>query len=119
MNKLFANIKNNFTYQTCFSDHLCVSVTLDIGNQIQVARPLWRLNVSLLENKNIQSNFYRLWYLLQRKNKFTNIVQWWEMMVKPHIKIFYINQGKEEKSLKQGRLKYFESNLRNLYEQCK
>ena len=77
LNKLFSNIKDNYTYPTCFSDHLCVCVSMDINTQIHVARPRWRLNVSLLENENVQSNFCRTWsYIIERKYMFTNIIQW-------------------------------------------
>ena len=37
-------------------------------------------------------------------------------MAKPQIKRFYMIQGKEQKQLKQGLLKYLENNLRALYD---
>ena len=117
ISKLFSSIKDNFTYASCFSDHLCVCVTLDINTQVQIARPRWRLNVFLLQNENVQSNFYRVWsFLLERKRMFSDIIQWWEVMVKPQLKQYYINQGKEQKNLKQGLLRYLENNLRSLYD---
>ena len=80
-------------------------------------RPRWRLNVSLLGNDSVKNNFCIIWsYLLQRKSQFPNLTQWWELLVKPQVKRFYVNQGKEQKQLKQGVLKYLEYNLRNLYD---
>ena len=88
LSKLISNIKDINTFPATFSDHLCVCVTLEISKQIQVARPRWRLNVSLLENNMIKNNFYRLWsHLLERKQMFQNSIQWWDLMVKPQISI--------------------------------
>ena len=84
LNKLSSNIKDVFTYPATFSDHLCVSVSLDIAPQMNVARPRWRLNVSLLENETVQTNFFIVWsHLLERKSMFQNLVQWWEVLAKP------------------------------------
>ena len=49
LSKLFHNIEDTNTYPISFSDHLCVCVTLNIAPQMQVSRPRWRLNVSLLK----------------------------------------------------------------------
>ena len=79
--------------------------------------PHKRLNVSLLDNDTIKTNFLIIWsYLLERKEMFPNLIQWWDELAKPQIKKFYIHQGKEQKQLRQGLLKYFENNLRMLYD---
>ena len=49
VNKLFSHIVGTATSSVCFSDHLCVTVELNISTQICVARPSWKLNVSLLK----------------------------------------------------------------------
>ena len=60
MSKLLPSIKDTITYPASFSDHLCVCVSLEITPHIQVARPRWKLNVSLLESQDRKENFYRL-----------------------------------------------------------
>ena len=103
LSKLFSNIKDINTYPASFSDHLCVCVTLEISTQIQVAKPRWRLNVSLLGIDTVKSNFYIIWsHLLRRKHMYPNLIQWWDLLAKPQIKQYYINQGKEQKQLKLG-----------------
>ena len=103
VNKLFPNIKDTVTFPTSFSDHMCVCVSIEITHNIQVARPRWKLNVSLLENKNRKDNFCRIWsYIQERKAMFPNLILWWESLAKPQIKQFYINQGREEKKLNKG-----------------
>ena len=92
-------------------------MTLRVDPQIQVARPRWRLNVSLLDSSILQPNFSIVWSHLQgKKAKFVNIIQWWEIMAKPQFKQFYINQGKEQQKLKRGLLMYHETRLRELYD---
>ena len=89
-----------------FSDHLCVSVTLEISTDLQIARPRWRLNVSLLDILSVKNSFKIIWsYLLQKKQMYPNVILWWEQMAKPQIKKFYMIQGKEQKQLKQGLIK--------------
>ena len=61
LSKLIANIKETNTYTVSFSDHLCVCVTLELSTQTQVARPRWRLNVSLLGNDSVKNNFCIIW----------------------------------------------------------
>ena len=77
LSKLSSDIKDVFTYPATFSDHLCVCVSLDIAAHMQIERPRWRLNVALLKNEIIQSNFIILWsHLLKRKNMFPDLIQW-------------------------------------------
>ena len=49
LSKLFSNVVDTYTYPVSFSDHLCVCVSLDIAPNMQISRPRWRLNVSLLK----------------------------------------------------------------------
>ena len=58
-----------------------------------------------------------MWAHLQSRNRFfPNIINWWEELVKPNIKKFYIQQGKENKRFQYGLINYLESKLRKLYE---
>ena len=117
LSRLVPNIIDTITYPVSFSDHLCVCVSLCIAPQIQVDRPRWKLNVSLLENTTIKTNFEKTWsYVKRRKSMFPNVIQWWDEMVKPTIKTLYINQGKEKNKLKLGLINYYETKLRKLYE---
>ena len=117
LNSLLQNINDTITYPVSFSDHLCVCVSLQVSTQIQISRPRWRLNVSLLKNELVQENFNRQWInILGKKSSFPNIIQWWDGMAKPEIKKFYIIQGKEQKRMKDGLMKYYENKLNKLYE---
>ncbi|CAL4195845.1 unnamed protein product [Meganyctiphanes norvegica] len=119
LSKLFSKIEDTVTYPVSFSDHLCVCVTLDIAQNIQLSRPRWRLNVSLLKTDIIKENFNIIWFHIQRrKQMFPNLIDWWEIMAKPQFKQFYIHQGKEQKRLSQGLTIYYEKKLRTLYEKA-
>ena len=117
LSRLFNNIEDVITLPVSFSDHLCVCVKLALNPQMQVARPRWRMNVSLLGIDIIKQNLNRNWNIFQlKKNSYTNIIQWWEEFVKPQIKYFYINVGKEQNKLKKGLMEYYERKLRKLYD---
>ena len=119
LSKLFSKIEDTVTYPVSFSDHLCVCVTLDIAQNIQLSRLRWRLNVSLLKTDIIKENFNIIWFHIQRrKQMFPNLIDWWEIMAKPQFKQFYIHQGKEQKRLSQGLTIYYEKKLRTLYEKA-
>ena len=51
LSKLFPNINDTTTYPVSFSDHSCVCVTLNIAPQVQVSKPRWRINTSLLKDE--------------------------------------------------------------------
>lgn len=48
-------------------------------------------------------------YIQNRKRSFPNIIMWWEESVKPNMKKFYIQQGKEMKRLQYGFIQYLET----------
>ena len=117
LNKLSNYIQEVKTSAVSFSDHLCVSVNLQISTQIEVGRPLWKLNTSLLDKILNKENFRMLWYQLRgRKRYYQHTSLWWENLVKPQIKSFFAFQGKEENRFKYGTLKYLEVKLRKQYE---
>lgn len=117
LNKLFNCIQEIKTQPASFSDHLYVSVTLQISSQIKIGRPRWKLNTSLLQNTSIKQNFLVLWTRLQhRKMFYTTISAWWNDLVKPEVKKYFAAKGKEANKLKYGLLEYLEFKLRKQYE---
>ena len=105
LNKLSECVKDVKTDPVSFSDHLCVTVRLCLPTHVKVGRPLWKLNTSLLSKDLIKENFLILWNHLKSKKRFyTSSSYWWETLVKPHFKSFFIERGKEEKKLKYGAL---------------
>ena len=103
VSKLLPNIVNTATKPVSFSDHLGVFMELNISSQIKIGRPQWRLNVSLLKDELVKSNLCLIWSHLQRKkSSFASIIVWWEELVKPTLKSFYIQQGKENKKIPKG-----------------
>ena len=67
LNKLSNCICEVNTHSVSFSDHLCVSVSLQISSQIEVGRPMWKLNTSLLNKILIKDNFHILWSHIKNK----------------------------------------------------
>ena len=117
LSKLFDNIQEVKTIAASFSDHLCVSVKFQLCTQIELGRPRWKLNTSLLTKDLIKQNFQTLWLHLQsQKRHYNTIIQWWEELVKPRVKKYFIMQGKEENNFKYGTLNYLEYKLRHQYE---
>ena len=66
LSKLFENIHEVKTIAASFSDHLCVTLSLHLSTQIEIGRPRWKMNTSLLEKALIKQNFQALWSRLQR-----------------------------------------------------
>ena len=117
ISKLYDHIVSTATNSAYFSDHLGVTAEINISRTVQVGRPQWRQNVSLLKDNLIKENFSIMWaYLQSRKRSFSNVISWWEELVKPNIKKFYIQQGKENKRLQYGLINYLETKLRKQYE---
>ena len=117
VNKLFSSIVDSSTQSVSFSDHHSISVELNISTQVCVERPLWKLNVSLLKDDLAKADFADLWSQLQRRKvNFPDIISWWEELVKPNIKKFYILLGREQKKLQSGLINFLEYKLRKQYE---
>ena len=53
--------------------------------------------------------------MVQIKNKFQNIIDWWENCVKVTVKHFFHKKGIEESHLKHGLIQYLESKLHKMY----
>ena len=117
VSKFYTHIVNTSTNSAYFSDHLSVTVEINISTTVQIGRPQWRMNVSLLKDNLIKENFGIMWaYLQTKKGSFTNILSWWEDLVKPNIKRFFIQQGREKNRLQYGLINYLETELRKQYE---
>ena len=117
LSKLSNCISEVKTQSASFSDHLCVTVSLQISEQIKVDRPLWKLNTSLLSNTLVKHNFQALYQHLRGKKRYSQSTSlWWEDLIKPNIKKYFAVQGKEESKNKYGMLNYLEYKLRSQYE---
>ena len=53
--------------------------------------------------------------MLKLKNKYQNIIDWWEYCVKERIKQFFQKKGMEESNFKYGLVRYLESKLHRIY----
>ena len=113
LNKLHNYIHEVKTHAVSFSDHLCVSVNLQLCTTIEIGRSRWKLNTSLLNKTHIKEDFQSLWVnLRERKRFYQQTISWWEDLVKPQVKRFFALRGKEESKLKYGVLNYLELKLR-------
>lgn len=80
-----------------FSDHAMLSCTLSLPQGVTTGRGLWKLNCSLLDDKDIVKEYkeqYSQWQTLQ--DFFESRAQWWEM-VKGRTKTFFRQVGKNKK----------------------
>ena len=99
-----------------FSDHNCVIGEVDVNCNIGIGRYYWKLNTKLLELNGIEQDFSVVWNrMLQYKNRYHNIIDWWELCVKVGIKQVLKKKGLEESRLKHGLVRYLESKLKKLY----
>lgn len=67
-----------------FSDHAMLSCTLTLPPGVTVGKGLWKLNCSLLQDKEVTKEYreqYREWQTLQ--DFFDSRAQWWEMVMVP------------------------------------
>lgn len=105
-----------------FSDHHMLSCTLSLTLGVTPGRGLWKLNCSLLEDKDIVSRYreqYREWQTLQ--DLYNSRAHWWEM-VKGRTQTFFRRAGKRKKykenrcmmGLQKRLQRYFELNKHGL-----
>lgn len=86
-----------------FSDHAMLSCTLSFPTDMTIGGGLWRLNCSLLQDKEILESYrgqYSLWRTLQ--DLYDSWAQWWEM-VKDRTRTFKTNRKGEKKKKKKSR----------------
>jgi exonuclease III len=81
-----------------FSDHTMLSCTLSLPTGVTVGGGLWKLNCSLLEDKEVVSEYreqFSQWQTLQ--DFYDSRAQWWEM-VKERTRQFFRKIGKNKKN---------------------
>ncbi|KAJ4949652.1 hypothetical protein JOQ06_021161 [Pogonophryne albipinna] len=64
-----------------FSDHAMLSCTLSLSHSVTTGRGLWKLNCSLLEDRELVRQYrehYKEWQTLQ--DSFDTHAEWWEML---------------------------------------
>lgn len=77
-----------------FSDHLMLSCTLSLPSGVTSGSGLWKLNCSLLQDRDLVREYreqYKEWQTLQDLHE--TRAHWWEM-VKARTKIFFRQAGK-------------------------
>ena len=74
------NIKLNHTN---LSDHSCVLINIDIPNIPKTGYYYWKMNTTLLDNKNVQEAFILEWNKIECLiNEYNNINDWQENLQK-------------------------------------
>ena len=98
-----------------FSDHAMLSCTLSLPLGVTAGRGLWKLNCSLLEDREIVRLYreqYRQWQTLQ--DMFETRAHWWEM-VKGRTKTFFRIQGKFKKERENRRMLGLQKRLQRYF----
>ena len=81
---------------TSLSDHEIVSLTLQITKQKPKFNGFWKLNTSILKQKNFKEIFHNFWENWQKqKIKYKSINEWWEAG-KLYFKVLSIEYSKEQ-----------------------
>ena len=105
------------TVHVSFSDHSGVITTINLPHNIRVGKYYWKLNVSLLDDKDIKDRFKIEWIrITDAINMYDTINDWWERHAKYQIKTFFIKVGREKSQMKYGLLQLLETKLNRLYE---
>ena len=95
-----------------FSDHAAVIMKMNLSNITKKGKFYWKMNVNLLKSEEIKESFKEFWQNCVRLiYNYSDICEWWEQFAKPHIKTFFIKQGKITKQFTLGKIKYFEQKL--------
>ena len=99
----------------CFSDHSKIDCTVALKGETGKGKGSWKLNTSLLQDKNIVDRLKEKilqWSSLQIF--FKTIGEWWED-VKVRIQRFFIEVGKKAAKTKRFKLKKEQAKLQRLY----
>ena len=105
-----------------FSDHAMLSCTLSLSSGVTVGSGLWKLNCSLLEDRELVSQYreqYKEWQTLQ--DMYETRAHWWEM-VKGRTQTFFRQAGRRKRDREDRRMlglqkrlqRYFNLNLQGL-----
>lgn len=98
-----------------FSDHAILSCTLSLSSGVTAGSGLWKLNCSLLEDRELVRLYreqYREWQTLQ--DFYDTRAQWWEM-VKGKTKTFYRQAGKRKKKRDNRRMLGLQKRLQRYF----
>ncbi|MGL5950694.1 MAG: hypothetical protein ACRCZH_04655, partial [Cetobacterium sp.] len=98
-----------------FSDHAMLSCTLSLPQGVTTGRGLWKLNCSLLCDKDIVREYkeqYSQWQTLQ--DFYESRAQWWEM-VKGRTKTFFRQVGKNKKDMERRQMVGLQKRLQRYF----
>ena len=100
-----------------FSDHSCVMMNLEIPDLPKMGKYYWKLNVTLLDRKDIKEKFKIEWGKIKTFISFYDSINtWWDMYAKKQIRFFFIKIGRDEAQMKYGLLHLLEHKLNRLYD---
>ena len=114
-----SDLKNSIsdikTQHVSFSDHAAVILKMNLSNITKKGKFYWKMNVNLLRSVEIKESFKEFWQNCVRQiYNYSDICEWWEQYAKPHIKTFFIKQGKITKQFTLGKIKYLEKKLHRI-----
>lgn len=98
-----------------FSDHLMLSCTLSLSSGVTSGSGLWKLNCSLLEDRELVRQFrerYKEWQTLQ--DFYETRAHWWEM-VKGKTQTFFRQAGKKRKNREYRRMMGLQKRLQRYF----
>nr|BAD04856.1 reverse transcriptase [Takifugu rubripes] len=98
-----------------FSDHLMLSCTLSLPSGVTSGSGLWKLNCSLLEDRELVRQYreqYKEWQTLQ--DFYDTRAHWWEM-VKGRTRTFFRQAGKEKKNRETRRMMGLQKRLQRYF----
>ena len=98
-----------------FSDHTMLSVTLSLPSRVTVGKGLWKLNCSLLEDREVVSQYreqFSQWKTLQ--DCYDSRALWWEM-VKGRTQTFFKQAGKRKKDREDRRMLGLQKRLQRYF----
>lgn len=98
-----------------FSDHLMLSCTLSLSSGVTPGSGLWKLNCSLLEDRELARKFreqYKEWQTLQ--DLYQTRAHWWEM-VKGKTQTFFRQAGKQRKNRENRRMMGLQKRLQRYF----
>lgn len=98
-----------------FSDHVMLSCTLSLSSGVTFGSGLWKLNCSLLEDREIVRDYreqYKEWQTLQ--DLYESRAHWWEM-VKERTRTYFRKLGKRKKGREDRRMLGLQKRLQRYF----
>ena len=98
-----------------FSDHVMLSCTLSLSSGVTFGRGLWKLNCSLLEDREIVRDYreqYKEWQTLQ--DLYESRAHWWEM-VKRRTRTYFRKLGKKKRAREDRRMLGLQKRLQRYF----